>query len=146
MLEQKTIDIIKSTVPFLRENGTELTKEFYRMLFINHPELQGMFDMEKQKSGQQPTNLAGAILAVAENIDTLEKILPAIEKIGVTHVKKNVLPEQYPIVGHTLLEAMKTILGDLATDELLEAWGKAYEIIAKIFIDIEDNIYKNNYI
>ena len=58
MLEQKTIDIIKSTVPFLRENGTELTKEFYRMLFINHPELQGMFDMEKQKSGQQPTNLA----------------------------------------------------------------------------------------
>ena len=144
MLDQKTIEIVKSTVPFLKERGTELTKKFYEIMFKNNPEVKPMFDMEKQKSGEQPANLAGAVLAAAQNIDNLENILPAVKKIGQTHVNKKVLPEQYPIVGYNLLEAMKVVLGDLATDELIEAWGKAYEVIAKVFIDVEDNIYKNN--
>ena len=144
MLDQKTIEIVKSTVPFLKERGTELTKKFYELMFTNNPEVKPMFDMEKQKSGEQPANLAGAVLAAAQNIDNLENILPAVKKIGQTHVNKKVLPEQYPIVGYNLLEAMKAVLGDLATDELIEAWGKAYEVIAKVFIDVEDNIYKNN--
>ena len=94
MLDQKTIEIVKGTVPFLRERGTELTKKFYEILFTKHPEVQPMFDMEKQKNGKQPANLAGAILAAAENIENLDRIMPAVQKIGVTHVDRKVLPEQ----------------------------------------------------
>ena len=143
MLDQKTIDIVKGSVPFLRERGTELTKKFYEFLFTNNPEVQPMFDMEKQKSGQQPANLAGAILAAAQNIENLENILPAVQKIGETHVAKRVTAEQYPIVGENLLKAMKAVLGDAATDEFLEAWGKAYAYIAKAFIAVEADIYKS---
>ena len=35
----------------------------------------------------------------------------------------------------------KQVLGDGATDEVLEAWGEAYGVIADIFIGVEKDIY-----
>ena len=35
MLDQKTIDIIKSTVPVLKSNGLEITKTFYKKYVLN---------------------------------------------------------------------------------------------------------------
>ena len=35
MLDQKTIDIIKSTVPVLKEHGVEITTTFYKNMFEN---------------------------------------------------------------------------------------------------------------
>ena len=58
MLNQKTIDIIKSTVPVLKEHGLEITKTFYKTMFTNNPEVKEMFNMDKQESGEQPKALA----------------------------------------------------------------------------------------
>ena len=144
MLNQKTIDIVKSTVPALKEPGLEITTTFYKTMFENNPEVKEMFNMDKQESGAQPKALAMTVLAAAQNIDNLEVLLPAVKKIGQVHVNTNVKPEHYPIVGKNLLIAIKEVLGDAATDEVLNAWGEAYEVIAKVFIDIEKEIYEQN--
>ena len=141
MLSQKTIDIIKSTVPVLKEHGLEITKTFYKTMFANNPEVKEMFNMDKQESGEQPKALAMTILAAAQNIDNLEAILPAVKKIGSVHVNSYVKPEHYPIVGKNLLLAIKEVLGDAATEEVLNAWAEAYEVIAKIFVEVEKDIY-----
>ena len=39
MLDQKTIDIIKSTVPALKAHGLEITTTFYKNMFANNPEV-----------------------------------------------------------------------------------------------------------
>ncbi len=143
MLSQKSIDIVKSTVPALKEHGLEITKTFYKTMFENNPEVKGMFNMENQESGAQPKALAMTVLAAAQNIDNLEVLLPAVKKIGQVHVNVNVKPEHYPIVGKNLLLAIKEVLGDAATDEVLEAWGEAYGVIAKVFIDVENEIYSS---
>lgn len=143
MLSQKTIDIVKSTVPALKEHGVEITTTFYKLMFENNPEVKPFFNMDKQESGAQPKALAMTILAAAQNIDNLEVLLPAVKKIGEVHVNANIKPEQYPIVGKNLLLAIKEVLGDAATDEVINAWGEAYEVIAKVFIDVEKEIYKN---
>jgi len=44
MLDQKTIDIIKSTVPVLEQHGESITKTFYELMFNNHPELLNIFN------------------------------------------------------------------------------------------------------
>ena len=144
MLNQKTIDIIKSTVPALKEHGLEITTTFYKTMFENNPEVKSMFNMDNQESGAQPKALAMTVLAAAQNIDNLEVLLPAVKKIGQVHVNTNVKPEHYPIVGKNLLIAIKEVLGDAATDEVLNAWAEAYEVIAKVFIDIEQDIYAQN--
>ena len=141
MLSSKTIEIIKSTVPALKEHGLEITTTFYKTMFENHPEVKEMFNMDKQESLAQPKALAMTVLAAAENIDRLEVLLPAIKKIGQVHVNSNVKPEHYPIVGKNLLIAIKEVLGDNATEEVIEAWSEAYDVIAKVFIDVETDIY-----
>ena len=143
MLDQRTVEIIKSTVPALKEHGLEITKTFYKNMFENNPEVKPLFDMARQESGEQPKALAMTVLAAAQNIDNLESLLPAVKKIGEKHCDANIKPEHYPIVGSNLLGAIKEVFGDAATDEVLEAWGKAYEVIAQVFIDVEKGIYES---
>lgn len=141
-LDQKTIEIVKSTVPVLEEHGQAITSEFYKLLFTNHPELKNIFNQTNQKRGRQPQALANAVYAAAANIDQLENILPVVIQVGHKHRSLNIQPEHYPIVGENLLKAMKAILGDAATDEILEAWAKAYQVIADVFIDVEKGMYQ----
>ena len=143
MLDQKTIEIIKSTVPALKAHGLDITTKFYKNMFEQNPEVKSLFNMDKQESGEQPKALAMSILAAAENIDNLEAIMPVVKNIGAVHCNANVKAEHYPIVGKHLLATIKEVLGDAATDEVLEAWGKTYEVLAKVFINTEKEIYSS---
>ncbi|OAB46456.1 NO-inducible flavohemoprotein [Paenibacillus antarcticus] len=143
MLNQHTIEIIKSTVPVLQVHGQTITTAFYKMLFENHPELLNIFNHANQREGKQQAALANAVLAAAANIDKLENILPVVKQISEKHRALGVLPEHYPIVGETLLAAISQVLGDAATPEIIDAWAQAYGVIADAFIGIETDMYHN---
>lgn len=49
MLDKNSIQIIKDTVPFLQEKGTEITTIFYSNMFKAHPELLNIFNPNNQK-------------------------------------------------------------------------------------------------
>ncbi|MCM3398047.1 MULTISPECIES: NO-inducible flavohemoprotein [Oceanobacillus] len=140
-LDQKTRDIIKATVPVLEEHGTAITKRFYQMMFENHPELKNIFNQTNQRKGDQPKALANTVYAAAVHIDNLEAILPVVKQIAQKHRSLNIKPEHYPIVGENLLLAIKDVLGDAATDEIIDAWAKAYGVIADVFISVEAEMY-----
>ncbi|MFD6442914.1 globin domain-containing protein, partial [Peribacillus sp. NPDC060186] len=141
MLSQKTIDIIKSTVPVLEVHGTTITTVFYKNLFEAYPELLNIFNHANQKKGRQQNALANTVLAAAKYIDQLETILPAVKQIAQKHRSLAVKPEHYPIVGEYLLGAIKEVLKDAATEEIINAWGEAYGVIADVFISIEKEMY-----
>lgn len=140
-LNPKTIEIVKSTVPVLAENGEAITKRFYEMMFANHPELLNIFNHANQKQGRQPKALANAIYAAAQYIDNLEVIIPVVRQIAEKHRSLEIKAEHYPIVGKHLLLAIKDVLGDAATDEIIDAWGQAYGVIADVFIQVEQEMY-----
>lgn len=142
MLAQQTIDTIKSTVPVLEVHGLAITKTFYSNLFRENPELLNIFNHTNQKKDRQQTALANTVYAAAVHIDNLEAIVPAVVQIAHKHVSLGILPEHYPIVGKYLLAAIKEVLGDAATDEIIDAWGKAYGVIADVFISVEEDLYK----
>ena len=141
MLDQNTMDIIKSTVPALKAHGIEITTVFYNTMFERNPEVKALFDMGRQASGEQPKALALTVLAAAQNIDNLANIMPVVKRIAEKHCDCNIKPEHYPIVGENLLLAIKKVLGDAATDEVIDAWGQAYGVIAEVFINVEKEIY-----
>ena len=142
MLSPKTIDIIKSTVPVLEVHGTQITTVFYKNLFLAHPELLNIFNHANQNQGRQQTALANAVLAAATYIDRLETIIPVVKQIAQKHRSLGVKPEHYPVVGEHLLGAIKEVLGEAATDEIIGAWADAYGVIAQVFIDIEKELYE----
>ncbi|MER2126212.1 NO-inducible flavohemoprotein [Solibacillus sp.] len=142
MLTKQTIDTIKATVPVLEVHGLAITKTFYSNLFNDNPQLLNIFNHTNQKKDRQQTALANTVYAAAVHIENLEAIVPAVVQIAHKHVSLGILPEHYPIVGKYLLAAIKEVLGDAATDEIIDAWAQAYGVIADIFISVEEDLYK----
>ncbi len=144
MASKKTIEIVKSTAPVLEEHGEAITKVFYRLLFENHPELKDVFNMVNQKKGTQQKALANAIFQYAVHIDKLEMLGSSIETIAQKHASLSIPKQAYPIVGENLLAAIKEVLGDAATVEIMNAWEEAYGDLAAVFVKREEDIYSSN--
>lgn len=141
MLDSKTIEIVKSTAPVLKEHSGQIGKRFYELLFRKAPELNNIFNQTNQKRGIQQEALGYVVYAAGEHITNLDALTSVIRRITEKHRAIGVKPEQYAVVGETLLEAVQDVLGDAATDEIIEAWGKAYTFIADAFIRIEKELY-----
>ena len=141
-ISQQTIDLVKATAPAIKEHGKTITSRMYEIMFATHPEVKSQFDMSAQANGTQPAKLATAVYAYAIHIDDLGALKSAVDKIANRHVATHVLPEQYPVVGECLLKAIKDVLGDAATPEIMMAWTKAYQALADIFINREQQIYQ----
>ena len=137
-LSPQTQKICKATAPIIAEHGEAITTRMYEILFENYPEVRPLF-------GEAPENqhkkLASAIAAYAANIDKLEKLANAVETMAKRHVKTKVKPEHYPMVGVSLLQAIKDVLGDAATEDIIEAWKEAYFFLGDILIAREKELY-----
>ncbi|MTT31504.1 NO-inducible flavohemoprotein [Terrilactibacillus sp. BCM23-1] len=142
MLDEKTIEIVQATAPVLKEHSKEIGKRFYKLLFEKAPNLYNVFNQTNQKRGLQQEALGYAVYAAGEHITNLDAIKPVIERIAQKHRAIGITADQYPVVGETLLQAVKDVLGDTATDEIIEAWGKAYGYIADAFIELEKKLYE----
>ncbi|ODP38857.1 globin domain-containing protein [Sphingomonas turrisvirgatae] len=141
-LSPDTMAIVKATAPALEKHGVAITTAMYRRLFEN-AEIAAMFDRAAQTSGEQPRRLAGAILAYARNIDKLQNLGSAVERMVLRHVQTGVKPEHYPHVAAALLPAIREVLGeDAAPDTVLAAWGEAYWMLADILIAAEAQAYE----
>jgi nitric oxide dioxygenase len=142
MLSQSTIDVVKATAPVVASHAETITRRFYSLMFAANPEVQAYFNQAHQYSGGQQRALAGAICAYAANIDNLAALGPAVELIAQKHCSLGIQREKYPIVGKHLLAAIKDVLGDAASSEIIAAWGEAYGFLADIFIGREASIYR----
>ncbi|RWR02970.1 dihydropteridine reductase [[Pantoea] beijingensis] len=140
MPDDSTIAMVKSTIPAIVATGPKLTAHFYQRMFRHNPELKNVFNMSNQRNGNQREALFDALCAYATHIDDLPTILPAVERIAQKHSSLNIQPEQYQIVGRHLLATIEELLNP--GKDVLSAWGKAYDVLANVFIQREEAIYQ----
>jgi len=95
--------------------------------------------MTNQRNGDQRQALFDAIFAYGSNIDNLPALLPAVERIAHKHASFNIQPAQYAIVGKHLLATLDEMLNP--GKHVLDAWGKAYGVLADVFIQRESHLY-----
>ena len=142
-LSERTVTIVKATVPALEAHGLDIVREMYARMFQN-PEIRDLFNQSHHgDSGSQPRALTGAILAYAANIDNLGALTAAVERIAQKHVGLQIMPDHYPHVASALLGAIGHVLGEAATEDVLTAWGEAYWFLANILITREAALYEN---
>lgn len=145
MVSQKTIEIVKATAPIVKEKGEEITRQMYQIAFEERPDYKRSFEttwMQDLNGNGQAHKLAAAVYAYATHIDRLDELATAADKMAHRHVATRILPEQYPLIGEKLLQAMQDVLQDAATDEVIAAWAEAYAALANIFIQKEKAIYQ----
>lgn len=144
MLTSQQKALVKATIPTLKASGQSLTDYFYQRMLNHVPQLKETFNMGHQRDGRQAKALANAVLAYAEHIDDPRPLLPVIELICHKHVSLNIQAPDYAIVGEHLLHSMSEVLGISMEDELISAWGSAYQDLAEIFIATERKIYEKH--
>ena len=143
MLNAQDRAIVKATVPLLESGGEALTTHFYKLMLSEYPEVRPLFNQANQASGDQPRALANGVLMYARHIDQLEQLGGLVNQIINKHVALQILPEHYPIVGACLLRAIEEVLGkEIATPEVIAAWGAAYQQLADILIGAEEGLYQ----
>ena len=145
MLSAEHKAIITATVPILEQGGEALTRHFYLTLFHDHPQVKPLFNQANQQDGNQQRALANAVLMYAKNIERLEQLGPLVATIVNKHVSLQIQREHYPLVGASLLKAIREVLGaDIATDAVIEAWAAAYGQLADILAGAEQQAYDDN--
>ncbi|WP_182866861.1 NO-inducible flavohemoprotein [Stieleria mannarensis] len=142
MLSEKTIRIVKEITPLVAANAETITRRFYERMFQANPEVKAFFNQSHQHTGGQQKALAGAICAYFTHIDNPAVLMPAVELIAQKHCSLGIKAEHYPIVGSNLLAAIKDVMGDAATEEIIDAVAEAYGFLADIFIGRESAIYQ----
>ncbi|MGV0853417.1 globin domain-containing protein [Mycolicibacterium phlei] len=146
-LEPQHAEIVSATLPLIGAHIDEITTEFYRRMFTNHPELlRNLFNRGNQAQGAQQRALAASIATFATHLVDPDLPHPAelLSRIGHKHASLGVTADQYPIVHDNLFAAIVAVLGaDTVTDEVAAAWDRVYWIMAQTLIDLEHALYEN---
>jgi nitric oxide dioxygenase len=100
---------------------------FYERLFAIAPEVRPLF---ADDLGRQKRALISTLQFAVEHLDREEELLPAVEQLGIRHVRYGVMPEHYPIVGSALLWTLEQGLGSAFTPQVRNAWTSVYEVLA----------------
>ncbi|MCF6436676.1 NO-inducible flavohemoprotein [Pseudoalteromonas sp. MMG022] len=142
MLSERTISLVKSTIPLLSGAGTAVTAHFYQRMFTHNPEFKNIFNMTNQHTGKQQFALFNAIAAYATHIDNPQVLEQAIGRINHKHVSLNIQAKHYDIVGHHLIETLKELAPEQFTPDIEQAWREAYGFLADLFITQEEGLYR----
>ncbi|WP_125557449.1 NO-inducible flavohemoprotein [Pseudoalteromonas rubra] len=142
MLSQRTITLVKQSIPLLANAGVEVTEHFYQRMFAHNPELLDIFNLSNQRSGKQQFALFNALAAYATYLDQPEVLTEAIARINHKHASLSIQPHHYPIVGEHLLATLREMFVHQFTKEIEQAWAEAYSFLADLFITQEEGIYR----
>jgi hemoglobin-like flavoprotein len=105
---------------------------FYQNLFAADPQLKALFKGDMAEQGKK---LMKMIATAVNGLDRLEAIVPAVQDLGLRHVKYGVHPQHYDTVGAALLLTLEQGLGQAFTPEVKAAWATVYGVLAATMKD-----------
>ncbi|TID16675.1 hypothetical protein CANINC_004127 [Pichia inconspicua] len=141
-LTANEINFLQSLAPVVKEHGVTVTSTMYKYMFQTYPEVRSYFNMTNQKTGRQPKVLAFSLYQYILHLNDLTPISGFVNQIVLKHCGLGIKPEQYPVVGESLVQAFKMVLGDAADDHFVDVFKKAYGNLAQTLIDAEASVYK----
>jgi nitric oxide dioxygenase len=135
--------IVRATAGVVAAHAEEITKVFYPAMFAAHPELLRVLNRANQAIGEQPKALAASVVAFAVQLidPDAPDFTPVMRRIAHKHVSLGVQARQYTVVGHHLLDAVGTVLGDAVTPEVRAAWDEVYWLFGCSLIAEEAKLY-----
>lgn len=107
----------------------EVVRSFYSQLFLGRGYLRGMFPETLRAASDR---LFSALIGLADRLDRLDELVPALEALGRDHRKYGIRPAHYDAVRDALVAALRVHAGDGWRPEYEAAWRRAYEFAADV--------------
>jgi hemoglobin-like flavoprotein len=131
-LTEDQVKLVKSnwsSVKKIKETAADL---FYDKLFELDPKARELF---KDDISIQKKALMATISFAVAMLNHPDKLVPAVQDLGVRHAKYGVTPDHYGTVGAALLWTLEQGLGDAWTPEAKAAWTEVYGILSSTMIE-----------
>jgi hemoglobin-like flavoprotein len=135
-LTDEQVKLVKANwaaVKPIKETAADL---FYNKLFELDPKTRDLF--REDISIQKKALMATISFAVA-TLNHPDKLVPAVQDLGVRHGKYGVTSEHYGTVGQALLWTLEQGLGEAWTPEAKIAWTEVYGILSSTMIESAKN-------
>ncbi len=132
-LKADAVVVAQSTFAQVAPRKREAAELFYRLLFEIDPTTRPLFagtDLEVQ--GEM---LMDMLAKVADGLDRLEELRPAVVELGRRHAAYGVQLRHFDAVEQALLETFRQLLGPAFTDDVRLAWSRIYNQLAGIMIE-----------
>lgn len=142
-LTHREAQLVKSTIPFLKEHGQTIADTTYSTLMKRHPELNNTLNLIHLQDGRLARALTVVILRFASSINNISELIPKLERVCNRHCSLGIHPEHYEILGELIIETFADAMGPLMTPDMKAAWIKAYKILSSMMIGRERIIYKD---
>lgn len=132
MLTEEQVKMVQDSFAKVEPIADTAASIFYDRLFTIAPDVKPLF--ASADMSEQGKKLMTMIATAVRGLTNLEKIVPAVQKLGVRHVDYGVKKEHFAPVGAALLFTLETGLKDDWNDELKDAWGTTYQVLADTMI------------
>jgi nitric oxide dioxygenase len=142
-LSPQSAAVVAATAEVVAAHADKITSTFYPDMFEAHPELLNVFNTANQAVGEQPKALAASVVAFAVQLidPAAPDFTPVLQRIAHKHVSLGIRAPEYTIVGHHLMKAVGTVLGEAITPEVAAAWDEVYWLFATALIAEEAKLY-----
>jgi len=121
------IELVKKTWVMVVPIADTAAELFYGRLFELEPSYRAMFKNDMTEQGKK---LMKTINIAVEALDDVEPLIPTLKQMGADHAGYGVVDRDYNVVGAALLWTLEQGLGESFTDEVKNAWGAVYEVLA----------------
>jgi hemoglobin-like flavoprotein len=119
------IALVQRTLTELEPDLDAVVADFYRRLFAADPTVLPLFNADP---AAQRTKFIAELEQIVRSIRDHAAFLGRAIPLGAQHERDGVRPRHYHTAGVALLDALAGALGDRWTDEVAEAWARAYDL------------------
>ncbi|MBL4940269.1 MAG: PAS domain-containing protein [Colwellia sp.] len=137
----KQVSLVQSSWQKVLPIAPQAAVIFYDTLFEMDPSLKPLFPNDMTEQGEK---LMAMLDTAVKLLNEPDKLIPAVQKLGIRHVKYGTKVEHYDTVGAALLKTLATGLGKDFTAPVKKAWTVIYQTLATTMIDAAEEAANNN--
>lgn len=139
MLNERQIEVIRTTFLAVFPLTDQAASHFYTRLFALAPETRALFPEDMAAQGRK---LFMMLATIVDRLDRMETVMPAARELARRHVRYGAQDRHYAVVGQALMETLKHHTGPSFDDEAEDAWAAAYAMLSGVMISAarSDNV------
>ena len=126
-MRPEQIILVQTCYASIVPNAESVVADFYRRLFELDPALRPLFHTDMKAQTHKFVTMLDLLVG---DLTQLDRLLPAIELLGIRHVENGATAAHYREVRQALLAALEHELKELWSPELQAAWASAYNLVA----------------
>ena len=124
------LHLVRETWQRIGDVGDPVAMLFYERLFEIDPTSRMLF--AKADPAAQRSKLLQALGIIVADLERPDALAPVLQSMGRRHLAYGVRRRHYDSVCDALLWSFERGLGDDWTDEVQEAWDRAYTLVSEI--------------